>query len=194
MYQNWLLAKGFQDLARGIRETLEEAVLYLHVIHKKGLIQPQKWDSDIAKARKRAATLKFPQLIAEINQKLAVPMAFEAEFLSIQKVRNCLEHRGGIVGHQDLDDGDAALSLNFPRYKFFYFRKGEEIEIAPGEPVNAEDGEPDVQILARNVTRSQKYDLGERITFTPSQFNEIAMACWRFGADLASKLPTVPQT
>ena len=24
-YQNWLLAKGFQDLARGVRESLEEA-------------------------------------------------------------------------------------------------------------------------------------------------------------------------
>ena len=29
MYENWILANGFQDLARGIRESLEEAALYL---------------------------------------------------------------------------------------------------------------------------------------------------------------------
>jgi len=188
MYQNWLLGKGFQDLARGIRETLEEATLYLHLIAKTGVpIQLQQ----LAKVRKHAASLRFPSLMAKVNAKLVEPMAFEAEFLSIQKVRNCLEHRAGVVGTQDLDEGDTALSLNFPRRKVFYLRGGEEIEIAPNEPVNAGDGKPDVQLLVRIVTRTQKYRLGEQIIFTSSQFSEIAAACHHFATDLASKLPTV---
>src|SRR5215216_3841685 len=32
MYQNWLLAKGFQDLARGVRQSLEEAAVYIHFL------------------------------------------------------------------------------------------------------------------------------------------------------------------
>src|SRR5215208_2641463 len=32
MYQNWLLAKGFQDLARGVRQSLEEAALYINLL------------------------------------------------------------------------------------------------------------------------------------------------------------------
>jgi hypothetical protein len=35
LYQHWLLAKGFQDLARGIRETLEEAIFYVTMLARK---------------------------------------------------------------------------------------------------------------------------------------------------------------
>ena len=73
--------------------------------------------------------------------------------------------------------------------KFFYMRGNEEIELARDERVDAGDGEPEVQILGRLVSRSRTYQLGERITFTASEFSEIAMACSQFGNDLASKLP-----
>jgi len=67
--------------------------------------------------------------MAEISAGLTTPLAFSAEFLSIQKVRNCLEHRGGVVGVQDADI-DGILRLSFPRFKIFYDRKGEEIELS----------------------------------------------------------------
>jgi hypothetical protein len=54
--------------------------------------------------------------MAEIKIGLTTPLAFGAEFLSIQKVRNCLEHRGGVVGTQDADI-DGILRLSFPRFK-----------------------------------------------------------------------------
>jgi hypothetical protein len=193
LYQNWLLAKGFHDLARGIRETLEEAVLYLTlVVRKSGPTTLSGFEQEIASTRKRASKLKFPQLLDKVNAGLVTPMAFEQEFRSIQKVRNCLEHHGGIVGTQDMDTSDAALVLSFPRFQFFYMRKDQEIELARGEVVDAQDQEPEVEILCRQVTRSKRYELGERITFAASEFGEIAMACNLFARDLASRLPTIP--
>jgi hypothetical protein len=73
-------------------------------------------------------------------------------------------------------------------------RGAEEIELARDERVNAEDGQPDVQILCRLVTRSKTYALGDRVTFTPDEFSEIAMACSFFGRELANKLPNPPNT
>jgi hypothetical protein len=105
-------------------------------------------------------------------------------------VRNCLEHRGGVVGIQDTDI-DGILRLRFPRFKIFYYRKGEEIEVRPDERVDAEDGEPEVQIMMRCVTASKTYRLGERITFNANQFSEIAVACNMFATDLVGKLPTL---
>jgi hypothetical protein len=35
---------------------------------------------------------------------LTSPMAFDDDFTSFQKVRNCLEHRSGIVGEPDVDE------------------------------------------------------------------------------------------
>jgi len=68
-------------------------------------------------------------------------------------------------------------------------RKGEEIEIVRDERVNAEDGEPEVQLLGRSVTRTILYNLGERISFTAAQFAEIAAACHHFGATLRPSCP-----
>lgn len=193
MYQNWLLAKGFQDLSRGIRETLEEAFVFSTLVGNRprgGTLEEIK--AAIDAIRKRAAVLKFPQLFAKVNQGLSSPIEFEREFLSMQKVRNCLEHRNGIVGRQDIDDGGDRLTLSFPRWKFFYMRDAQEIEIAPDERVNAHDEQPYVDILVRITTRSKTYGVGERITFAPSEFSEIAMACSFFGNELASKLPPLP--
>jgi hypothetical protein len=192
MYENWLLARGFQDLARGIRESLEEAALYLSIMAKPTrMTTVRQLESEITRSRRRASRLQYPELMAEINAGLTTPLAFSAEFLSIQKVRNCLEHRGGVVGVQDADI-DGILRLSFPRFKIFYNRKGEEIEVRPDERVNAEDGEPEVQIMMRCVTASKTHRLGERITFSADQFSEIAVACNIFATDLAAKLPTLP--
>ena len=96
-----------------------------------------------------------------------------------------------MVGTQEADI-DGILRHSFPRFKIFYNRKGEEIEVRPGERVDAEDGEPEVQIMMRRVTASKTYRMGERITFSADQFSEIAVACNLFATDLAAKLPTLP--
>lgn len=192
MYQNWLLGKGFQDLARGIRETLEEAVLYLSLVARQpGTTTPGEFQQELADIRRRASRLSFPALLAEVNARLTAPMAFDAEFLTLQKTRNCLEHRGGIVGAQDIDDDGNALTLSFPRLKLYYMRAGEEIEIAPGDVIDTQDQPIEVPILLRRVTRSKTYESGERVTFTANDFYEIAMACYLFASDLGSKLPVI---
>jgi hypothetical protein len=193
MYESWLLTRGFQDLARGIRQSLEEAFLYLAIIAnppRSGTLEDIEAEIDAIRAR--ASKPNFPDLLAKINAGLVSPMEFDREVLSIQRVRNCLEHRDGKVGAQDLDPGERTLTLNFPRFKFFYMRKGEEIELAPDEPVDAQDGQPHVDILARRITSSKVYELGQRIGFTAGEFSEVAVACSLFATDLAGKLPRLP--
>lgn len=195
IYKSWLLAKGFQDLARGVRETLEEALLYLEVLRwKPGPMTLTALETKRAKLHKRVLGFNFPQLMAEVNRGLTSRVAFEEEFLSMQRVRNCLEHRRGIIGVQDLDKGDSALTLRVPRPKIFYMRNGEQVEVRRDEPVDAQDGEPEVDILCRLETRSVRYEMGQRIEFTATDFRQIAAACYVFAHDLANKLPTLPQT
>ena len=194
LYENWLLAAGFQNLSRGIRQSLEEAAMYLALIKNPPKRIPTSATIEDVRdmARKPATNLSFPKLLQLVNAALSSPLQFEREFLSIQKIRNCLEHRDGIVRKQDLDDDALILTLSFPRPKFFYMRGEQEIELTRDERVDDGRGGPEVQILGRLVTRSKIYRLGERVTFTAGEFSEIAMACSRFGGELASKLPTIP--
>lgn len=200
-FQNWLLSKGFQDLARGVRETLEEAVFYLAMVKReRGMTTLAEVEADMAAIRTDAGKPPFPKLLAEVNAGLTEPMAFDAEFLSLQKARNCLEHRGGRVGSRDVDAATGFMTLSFPRLRTFYRRGDGEVELTPGavidthEPDNPFGKGEEVQIFLNRVTRSREYALGEPVVITASDFYEIAMACQLFASDVAAKLPTLPPT
>jgi hypothetical protein len=100
-----------------------------------------------------------------------------------------LEHREGVVKQRDLDDARNILILSFPILKIFYMRGEEEIELEHDHRVDDGRGQPDVEILGRLVTRSKTYRLGDRVTFSETEFSEIAMACSFFGQQLAARLP-----
>jgi hypothetical protein len=195
-FRNWILAKGFQDLARGVRETLEEALFFITMLTRPSGVMTTiaEVEADIANIRASAAKLTFPALMEQVNKCLSEPMAFDAEFRSLQNVRNCLEHRGGRVAAKDIDPVTGVLKLSFPRLKAFYLRGDEEVELRPGEVIdtNTPDnpfGKEEVSIYLRRVTRSRDYSLDEPIVIDASEFFEIAMACHMFASDIATKLP-----
>ncbi|WP_292532422.1 hypothetical protein [Methylocystis sp.] len=204
LYQNWLLSKGFQGLAQGVRESLEEAYLYVRLAEMKSA--KTTWghfQESVASVRRRATKRNFPQLLAEVNTGLREPLHFEAEFLSMQKARNCLEHRRGIVSDDDLESGCNSLILSFPRLKIFYKRDDHEIEVVPGEVIDTHNvvsphernngaAGTEIPIFLRREIRRVSFALGDRITFSIQEFNEIAAACHFFAADLAGKLPVLP--
>jgi hypothetical protein len=200
-FRNWIIAKGFQDLARGIRESLEEALFFIRMMEKpRGVLTT--WASvqaEMDNIRSKSAKLNFPNLMQQVNASLREPMAFDAEFGSMQKVRNCLEHRGGRTARQDVDPATGILTLSFPRLKAFYLRGGEEVEVLPGAIIDTQSsdtsfGKEDVQIHIRRVTRSRAYSLDEPVVINASDFYEIAFASYLFAADVASKLPKTQDT
>ena len=189
LYANWILSQAFSEVARGIRDSLEEAYFFLRLakIHD-GPMKAGAFNALMRDARKEAQRAKFPDLIAAVTQGLTEPLTFAAEFQSLQKVRNCLEHRGGVVGTQDAD-ANGVLTLSLPRIKVFYMRGPEEVELEPGAILDPGDGSKEVQLYSQRVTRTRAYRVGERITFTADEFQEIAFACTLFLTDLVSKLP-----
>ena len=195
LYKNWLLAKGFHELARGVHETLEEAILYIELLKTPtGPTTVGAFQAHVAAIRKRAGKLAFPTLLAEVNAGLTAPLAFADEFKSIQQVRNCLEHRAGTVGAVDVDQ-TGHLTLSLPRLKMFYVNPaGEEVELAPGVIIDTHEHTGMAEILMKRETKTRLYALGQKITFTSAEFSEIAFACHMFAGDLAAKLPVLTVT
>ena len=83
-YLNWLLSKGFQEYARGIRAALEEAsyynetVIYLNNLTG-GSFDWADFTETLRQVRVRAQRLGFPDLMAEVNRGLSEPVAFRGE-------------------------------------------------------------------------------------------------------------------
>lgn len=195
-YLNWLLSKGFQEYARGVRSALEEAHIYISLVEfarGRDVITWGDFQETLGPVRQQAQRMPFPQLMLTVNKGLTDPLHFEPHFLSLQRVRNCLEHRGGHVHHVDLDDETGTLVLSFPRLKVFYERGGEEVEVRVGEVIEGEDGEG-VLVHMRMITEMREYSLGERVEFSSQEFHEIGFGCWAFATELGRKLPTLENT
>lgn len=188
-FRNWILSKGFQDLARAIRETLEEAIFYIEMTKlDAGKTTWGKFQAHMAKIRASANRPPFPALMEEVNCGLTERMSFDVEFQSLQKVRNCLEHRGGRVGQKDLDPETGVMTLSFPRLKVFYGKGEEEAEVYEGQFF-----EKGAEIYIRRDTRSRTYALNEPVIISTSEFFEVAMAYQLFALDLVGKLPDAPR-
>jgi hypothetical protein len=190
MYESWILAKAFQDLMRGVRASLEQAFLFIELVSSPGhkVKSASTLGDFVAPFVQRGARKKFPNLLSDVNSRLQKPLEFAAAYQSLQNARNCLEHRGGVVGTSDIG-ADGMMELSFPRMKLFYERHGEEVELEAGSAVDAGDGKPDVMILMRLDVRRRHFRLGERLVLSIDDFNEIAFACFQFGSQLAMTLP-----
>jgi hypothetical protein len=180
------LLRALQDLCRGVKRSLEEAMVYLEGIKLIGKqINIAEVDGLVASVRKRANKQRFANALKKVNEGLREPMSFEKEFTSLQKIRNILEHRNGIVGVQDLAGADT-LDLVVPRLGLFFLSDGEEKEISVAQAFEAE-----TEVYIKRVSRVKTFMVGDQIAIDAAEFNEIAFACILFAEDLGKKLPII---
>lgn len=185
-YASWLLCRGFQELLRGIRASFEEALIYLDIYRQRETLE--RWgdfQAALQAVKSRAERLNFPDLMTAVSDGLAEPLAFQEEIRSLQRVRNCLEHRRGVVGQPDIDTGSAVLTARFPHFQILVRGDGEPRPIQLGMHISA--GE--VFEISRAI-REISYHLGDKIAFSAEEFTDIAFAInVFFSNDLGPKLP-----
>jgi hypothetical protein len=189
LHESWILAKAFQELLRAVRHSLEEAYLFVVLLSGKHQCKSSTTiDEFLQPFRRKAASLRFPELLKAVNSKLDPKIEFSAAYVSLQLARNCLEHRAGIVSKIETH-GNENCTLRVPRIKAFYLRNGEEIELEPGHVIDPGDDRTEVDTFMKLEIRERSFLVGKRISFTPAEFNEITFACHLLGQQLASKLP-----
>lgn len=195
-----LMAMCISDLARGVRQSLEDAATHLDIVAhlspaaiRNEIVDDLEEDmiAEIRAAvmgrqellRQRARAMRHPQLVEKVVRGLRAPLSWTPELTSFQKLRNCLEHRGGIVGQQDVDE-TGTMVLRLPYLKVDVIGRGGvvkpfEIGMALSEPSRME-----VEVAARTST----FDLGQAVDFEPKMIGELAFACWVFASDIVDKL------
>lgn len=198
-----LIAMCISDLSRSIRQTLEDASAHAELLHARPeLFRPadDRGSEDEraqaifaaverfkAEALAKAQAMRYPQLLEKVQKELATPLQWAPELTSFQKVRNCLEHRGGIVGVQDIGDS-GALVLSLPYLKAeLVGLDGSRLPLRTGMPLN------NASAMHFSVAvRQHTFKLGESLVVEPKQIGEIAFAIWLFASDIVEKLSTGP--
>ena len=182
---NWIFGKGLHDLARSVRQSLEEAYTYVRMFNSpSGVMTFRTIQQRVWKIAKGANELSFPDLMSQVNSGLTTPLSFATEFLSLQKARNCLEHRAGNVGLKDVDEnGEMVLKLPFMEVAL----KRSNGEIAP--VVDGYIAEGEEVLVLRQATLEKRYRQGDKFAIDAVEFTKIAQACMHFAFDLQTKLP-----
>jgi hypothetical protein len=184
IHETWILSKAFQDLMRGVRASLDEAYFFIQLLDMGHLTARTSATVEeiLRPYRQKAVAMKFPVLLAAVNARLDKPLEFAAAYQSMQDARNCLEHRGGNVGQIDAKT-NGKMVLQFPRMMMFVEQNGERIELYSGFRVEAGQW-----IMGALDLRRREYEIGQRLTLTAADFEEIAFACSHFAGQLATNL------
>jgi hypothetical protein len=183
--ENWIISQGFKELLRGLRDTFEEAFLYLTFIDlHDSVIEFSELGRFVDKIKRDANKKNFPDLLQFVDERLSKPLDLRDQIESLQKVRNCIEHRRGIVGIADVNKGGDTMALKFMSLGLFTIEDEDEIEIEVGYQTKK-----DQVIKIKPVIVERNFKIGERIIIETDDFFKIAYACHLLGEDLGAKLP-----
>lgn len=171
-FRLWIEAGGFRELADTFATYLD-AVHHACLLMKTVTGQPSL--ADVPKIHAKYRRWGLPDKLSVLSERFDVAPQKPAHLLSLSRARNCLTHRGGIVGDDDLQ-GAEALSLHWVGVDVFIDEPNGTRhlvnEILSRTPINLPNGgTPKVQFSerTRRFKRREKLILSTR---------ELAEICW----------------
>ena len=129
------------------------------------------WNETFVTGAERFERLTLPEKIARLEQLGLARPAYAEHVLSLNAARNCLTHRGGVVGPRDLKAAaDEGLEVTWRRMELSAMHDGHVRPLDIGSTV--EEGET---VRVEVAATSRVFALGERITFSEDDFSEMAL-------------------
>ena len=169
-FKRWILTNGLRDCAEALHALLEitySQCLLLKYAEKTGKISSEIYEGEYVTRRKAFHKLDIKNRLELLSKEFGI--AFEDNtlrcFRSLNKVRNCLAHRGGFVQKIDCNDGNC-LKVEWATLVPI---KPDGTEIEFGKPLCA------TEVWARKEIRSRTFEQQTYINFTSRDFSEFLM-------------------
>jgi hypothetical protein len=187
-YSEWVLSNGFRDTIENLGTFLESAHRVLSCWE---LVGKQRDGIDITvadwnevKVGRGFNRLGLPKRLKHIKEQHAILFdeTLRSHVLSINKARNCLFHRDGIVSDKDITT-DNALEVQWRRMVILVQNEDGEKELVRGEVI-----EGGSQIAIRNEDKTKSFVLGSKMEFTVQEFSDICWCLFLFGEELVRKI------
>lgn len=165
---------GSWVIANGLREVTERFAIFLDGAHHVcQLIACSKQHLKPAAAEKQDSTFRWKGIeykLQKLDKRFGVKPRYSDYVISINKARNCLTHRLGIVGFEDCNQGQA-LEVKWIGMDF-------QIELESGKILSANEAfdvvlpEPGTAQL-KFVERSKLFPIGTLVRFEMRELAEI---------------------
>jgi len=186
----WVLQGGFRDVVEGLHDFLEEArVACAAVALGPKFTMPAGWIPPFTRESpegQRFHWLGLDKKLGTLGDEYSVVLGGELRTAvdGINRARNCLAHRGGVVGDQDKND-PAGLRISWRRLEFLVkdVATGAERLLMLNQLIEAES---DVLLHIGAVERLFK--LGERVSFTPEDIIGVCFTLLSVGQELSASV------
>lgn len=126
--------------------------------------------------------------IQGLREDLGLELFFYQHVFSVNRVRNCLVHRMGIVSPLDVE-GDGMLKFTYRALELFSPHPEGSGEIIIDKPGVA--GAPGGAIMMRAVDRTREFKVGERILFTHEEVTHVFSMLMQFSITTIEELRTL---
>ena len=198
-YRSWVISNGLRDCVEAVGPSLEWARKLCFIWTRPGAITAHDtgatnlsatltgddWNRHIVREGEKFDWRSLREKLEYLGKSYGFvrPELSDAIF-TINAARNCLSHRGGIVGQKDLKSrSDSGLVVEWRRYELVS-GTGDSARVLE-VPATVEAGET---ISVRIVETGKEIPLGERITFAASEFLEIVMTFLFFAVQISDSI------
>ena len=181
-FQEWCLRNSFRDSVETIIVFLEECHLVCALLDSREncRINVEDYNQIVSEKQKRFHKLNFPDKIEFLRKIFSISSSLEEHVLSLNKVRNCLVHRSGIVGQQDLN-ADNELIAKFREIQFIALTPDKTNERVITGPTIMNEGE---HLAVRSQDCEKHFGLGQKIDFTPLEHFRTVFTFSVFGKEI----------
>ncbi len=171
-FKTWVEANGFRELVEAFSSFLDQ--LHQACIAIKGHSEKLALQ-DVYERQKSFEMQGFPNKLNVLQTAFTVGPKHVEYLKSLNKARNCLTHRRGIVGPEDMDSGN--------EFRVSWLGMDIYIETPSGEKHMLNDIQPGLYlpeggaVMAKMVERQRNYERGAPVLLSTRELAEI---CWFF--------------
>jgi hypothetical protein len=185
-FHEWCLKNSFRDAVEHLSSFLEECyiVCAFFAARENGIIKGEAYNEIVLKNSSDFHRMNFPVKIEFLKSEFSVSSSLEEHVLSLNKVRNCLVHREGIVGKQDLNAPDALIA-KFRELQILALSPDKKIEkVLKGPTVIDEGG----HVAIRTQNTEKEFKLNEKIDLQPQEFANTVFTLFSFGVEIQKSI------
>ena len=171
-YRTWVLATGFRDAIEAVHLFLDRVrqAAAMIALGTRDVVQGDEVEKLLNRDQRKFHKEGLPKKVRLLAEKwgIEIPEKFIANARTHNDARNCLVHRAGRVEPEDFNEGDA-LVVRWRRIALMATGTEGERELQCPDYVGNE------QVGVRLKAVERRFHLGDRVSFSATEFSEIAL-------------------
>lgn len=182
IFHLWCLKNSFKDCVENLKLFLDDCHLVCELLafRKNDQIVGTDFNRIVGPNRKKFHRKGLPKKIIILRDDFSVYSQTEEQVMSLNKVRNCLVHRGGIVQQEDLNT-EKELVAKFRELQLIVMSPDKTKSKTINKPVVIEEGH---HVGIRTSELEKHFKLGEKIDFSPKEHANTVFTFYIFAVDL----------